>query len=66
MSMEIERFDVERYRERLRKMTDQQLLMHGQACNFMADADKRPGSPYPIQLQEARAEWKRRHPKGPF
>jgi hypothetical protein len=67
MSMEVERFDVEKYRERLRKMTDQQLLREGLAANYMcspaARYTKAPRSEFVIQLEEARAEWRRRHPK---
>jgi hypothetical protein len=66
MAMPIEEFDIEKHRERLRNMTDDQLLRHGRACRYMADTEKRPESVYPLQLKEARAEWLRRHPKGPF
>jgi hypothetical protein len=41
MSMEIKRFDVERYRERLRKMDENQLLREGQAAKYMCSPDAR-------------------------
>ena len=59
--------DLEELRERLRKMTDQQLRQFGEAGKFMcspgANFGKPPRKPFLIQLEEARAEWRRRHPK---
>jgi hypothetical protein len=63
MSMAVGHFDLEQHRERLRKMTDEQLLEHGKAARFMVKSDKNPLPVYVIQLNEARAEWRRRHPK---
>jgi hypothetical protein len=62
MSMAIGRFDLEEHRKRLRKMTDEQLLAHGKAAREMTK-DKNPLPVFVIQLREARAEWRRRHPK---
>jgi len=56
---------VDQLRERLRKMSDLELRKFGQAAKVMADPTKNFGTPNPVfavQLQEARAEWRRRHP----
>jgi hypothetical protein len=58
--------NVEQIRERLRKMSDLELRKFGQAAKWMADPTRNFGPPNPsfqIQLDEARAEWRRRHPK---
>ena len=58
--------DVEELRERLRKMTDEQLRRFGRAAQYMcspaANGGKPPREPFVIQLEEAKAEWRRRHP----
>ena len=59
--------DLETHRERLRKMTDKQLLEHGRACRYMCTPEANLGKPpreiFVIHLREAYAEWERRHPK---
>jgi hypothetical protein len=59
--------DLERHRERMRNMTDKQLLEYGRACRYMctpeANLGKPPQESSVIHLREARAEWERRHPK---
>jgi hypothetical protein len=58
--------DINQIRARLRKMSDLELRKFGQSARNMADPKKNFGSPNPafqIQLDEARAEWRRRHPK---
>jgi len=58
--------NVEQIRERLRNMTDLELRKYGRAAWDMADPKKNFGPPNPsfqIQLDEARAEWRRRHPR---
>jgi hypothetical protein len=60
---------IEQIRERLRGMSDCDLLRYGQASRFMADPKNNSGKPNPafqVQLDEARAEWKRRHPNLPL
>jgi len=52
--------DLEKMRERLRKMTDEQLIRHGKAARSLAGTDN---PSFAIQLREARAEWRRRHLK---
>jgi hypothetical protein len=66
--VEIAAFRREEFRERLRAMSDEQLIKCGKAARYMADprnsADKRTAHDvYKIQLEECRAEWRRRHPK---
>jgi hypothetical protein len=63
MSMAVGCFDLDEHRKRLRNMTDEELLKHGKAAREMAQ-DKNPLPVYVIQLNEARKEWRRRHPKG--
>jgi len=56
-------------RERLRKMTDTELLRFAEAAKYMCSPEASFGHPprhtYVVQLQEARAEWKRRKPEMP-
>jgi hypothetical protein len=57
---------IEQIRERLRKMSDLELRQYGRAARDLANPKKNFGPPNPlfqIQLDEARAEWHRRHPK---
>jgi hypothetical protein len=62
------KFTVEDFRKRLQTMSDAQLIRFGKAARYIADpkysADGRTVEPvFRIQLQECRAEWRRRHPK---
>ena len=64
----IAEFTVADFRERIRKLTDAELVRYGKAARYMTDprnsADKRTVSDvHRVQLQECIAEWKRRHPK---
>lgn len=62
-------FSAEELRNRLRAMADPELLRYGQAANYMASPQANYGNPvavYIVQLQEARREWRRRHPKLPL
>jgi hypothetical protein len=57
---------IEAIRERLRKMSDLELRKYGRAARDQADPKKNLGKPNPsfqVQLDEARTEWRRRHPK---
>lgn len=58
---------IEQIRERLRKMSDLELRQYGRAARELTDPKKNYGRPpnlaFQIQLDEARAEWRRRHPK---
>jgi hypothetical protein len=56
--------DLAAIRERLRKMSDAQLERHGRAAAYMASPAASYGpvrATYLVQLEEARAEWRRRH-----
>jgi hypothetical protein len=60
--------DIEQIRERLRKLSDLELRKHGRAARDLSDPKKNFGPQNPafkIQLDEARAEWRRRHPANP-
>lgn len=68
MSIQTDAEDLDRIRERLRQMSDLELRKYGRAARDMADPKKNFGPPNPsfqIQLDEARAEWRRRHPVNP-
>jgi len=60
-------FNVDELRARLRKMDDVKLCEFGQAARQLTTARASLGKPplgiYALQLQEATAEWRRRHPK---
>jgi hypothetical protein len=62
--IQIESFDIEKLRERLRKMSDAQLLEFGRAgrqlCSPEANFDKPPREVFVIQLKEARAEMEKK------
>lgn len=58
--------DLEQLRQRLAKMSDAQLRKFGEAgrylCSPEANLGKPPRDVFVVQLNEARREWKRRHP----
>ncbi|MGB2662752.1 MAG: hypothetical protein WAK48_02035 [Candidatus Acidiferrum sp.] len=60
-------FNLENLRERLRRLSDDELIQFGKACRDMltpqANLGRPPREVFVIQLQEARKEWRRRHPK---
>jgi hypothetical protein len=59
--------DLERYRARLRQMTDEELIREGKTgrylCSPTANFGKPPRKVFVVQLEEVKAEWRRRHPK---
>jgi hypothetical protein len=58
--------NIEQIRARIRKMSDAELRKYGRAARDLSDPKKNFGAPNPsfkVQLDEARAEWRRRHPK---
>jgi hypothetical protein len=63
--IQIESFDVESLRLRLRKMTDQELLQFGQAAKYVCSPKAIIGKPprEEFVIREARLEWRRRFPK---
>jgi hypothetical protein len=60
--------DREEVRQRLRRMTDDQLRRYGAAARYMCSPQANVGQPprqnFVIQLEEAIAEWQRRHGNG--
>jgi hypothetical protein len=48
-----------RRRKRLRRMSDTELLKYGQSAAWIAEHNDR--ATWRVQLEEARAEWRRRH-----
>ena len=67
-SIQLTNLDVDALRTRLRKMSDEELRKFGKAARYMvsprANMDKPPLPDFVLQLEEARAEWRRRL-KGP-
>jgi hypothetical protein len=65
--IQIAGFDIEALRARLSKMSDVELIRFGKGARYMcspwANMNKPPRPEFQIQLDEAKAEWKRRHPK---
>jgi hypothetical protein len=57
-------------RERVRKMSDPELLRYGAVCKSMCSPETKLDTPsldaWTVQLQEARAEWLKRHPELPL
>ena len=63
MSIQIESSDeLEQLRARLRKMSDDELMRFGKAARFLC-RDPRCPEVFKRQLEEAKTEWRRRHPK---
>jgi hypothetical protein len=55
--------DLEQLRARLRKMTEAELIRFGKAARFMCRSARNGETPrecFVVQLEEARAEWRRR------
>jgi hypothetical protein len=63
MSIQIESSDeLEQLRARLRKMSDDELMRFGKAARSLC-RDPRCPDTFKRQLEAARGEWRRRHPK---
>ena len=55
---------LQKLRERLRQMSDEELIKFGKTVRGLsAPRVSVTPDPWKAQLQEARAEWRRRHPK---
>jgi hypothetical protein len=55
---------IEKLRERLRAMSDDELVAFGKSVRRLAEPRVIPvPDPWKLQLAAARAEWRRRHPK---
>jgi len=66
-SIQLASLDVEGLRTRLRKMSDKELQEFGEAARYMVSPKANMGKPplptFVLQLEEARAEWRKRHPE---
>src|ERR1700704_1681477 len=66
----IDESDIEGLRQRLRGMSNPELLMFGVTtkclCSLEASADQSPPGGVLVQLREAREEWKKRNPSLPL
>jgi hypothetical protein len=64
-SIRLTNLDVDALRTRLRKMSDEELREFGKAARDMVSPTANMGKPplptFVLQLNEARAEWRRRH-----
>jgi len=64
MSISLQEFDVQQFRAEITKMSDAELISLGRSlrslCYPRVVAPNK--SPFDIQLDECRAEWRRRHP----
>jgi len=62
-----DKFDVEKEREKLRKLSDAELIREGKAARFMCSPATNFGKPprdeFVIGLRLCKEEWRRRHPK---
>jgi hypothetical protein len=55
---------LQKLRERLREMSDEELIAFGKLVRRLSEPRVIPvPDPWKVQLREARAEWRRRHPK---
>ena len=64
IAFESEEVQLQKLRERLRLMSDEELVKFGNMVRGLSEP--RVGvtpDPWKAQLQEARAEWRHRHPK---
>jgi hypothetical protein len=58
-----EDIDLEAIRTRIARMSDSELLKYGQSAAWMAEHNDR--TTWRVQLEEARAEWRRRQAAAP-
>ena len=62
IAFESQESELQKLRERLGKMSDEELVRFGNAARGLCRNRDCPDT-FKRQLQEARAEWRRRHPK---
>jgi len=65
IGFESEEVTLRKLRERLRLMSDTELIQFGKEVRALSEPKRvspRP-DPWKAQLEEARAEWRRRHPQ---
>jgi len=64
IAFESEEVSLAKLQERLRQMSDEELIKFGkQECALSAPRVGVTPDPWKLQLQLAREEWRRRHPK---
>jgi hypothetical protein len=64
IAFESQEVQLQKLRERLRQMTDEELIKFGKMVRGLsAPRVSVTPDPWKAQLNEARAEWRRRHPK---
>jgi hypothetical protein len=67
MAVGFDKFDEEKERARLCKMSDEELIREGRAARYMCSPATNFGKPprnvYEIALRLCKEEWSRRHPK---
>jgi hypothetical protein len=64
IAFESQETQLQKLRERLRAMSDEELIAFGKSVRKLAEPRVIPGpDPWKMQLKEARAEWRRRYPK---
>ena len=67
MAIGLDKFDADKERERLRKLSDAKLIREGKAARYMcspaANFGKPPLEVYVVGLRQCKEEWRRRHPK---
>jgi hypothetical protein len=67
MAVGFDKFDVDKERETLRKLSDEELIREGKAARYMCAPSTNFGKPprdvYVIALRLCKEEWRRRHPK---
>ena len=67
MAVSMMEFDEEKERERLRKVSDEELIREGRAARYMCAPSTNSGKPprdvYVIALRLWKEEYRRRHPK---
>jgi hypothetical protein len=51
---------LQKLRERLRSMTDNELIQFGRTVSKLSEGPAGTSNPFKQQLEEARAEWKQR------
>ena len=51
---------LQKLRERLRSMSDAELIQFGKTVRKLSDGSTRTSNPFKRQLEEVRSEWKRR------
>ena len=67
MAVGFDKFDEEKERERLRKLSNGELIRDGKTARYMrspaANFGKPPLEVYVMGLRLCKEEWRRRHPK---